>query len=661
MDMLRKYCIMRLFYLRRNKHKILTLISILLLGFILTSWKTGSRMLEKELLIQEHLAKNEWLLHTDVQNLIGTRNQTCVHPNMPLWNKEIEKYIEIAEPVKCADENDWVYTKNGKFYISLAAEKKHGKLKCKYEPIFSADEDFVVGESYFPMLNGSKLLSDAFKVSCIAADGYKYSNTHACIAQQSPRIPVKMSSSSENFNVLILGLDSLSRQMFMRLLPKTHKYFTEVLDGSLLEGFNIVGDGTTQALMPMLTGKRETEIPETRRGRPGAKPVDELLEFIWTKYEKKGYVTQWAEDLPQFGSFSLRLLGFKNQPVIHYMRPFYLATARKENIFTLLFRENRHCLGSRMSYSVYLDWIKEAIETNKGRNFFSFGFISDYSHNNNKDVTLTDQHNVEFLKYLKSHSILDNTFLILMGDHGLRYGPFRMTEQGKLEERMPYFGLFVPTQFREKFPSKYRNFVANTGRLVVPSDIHETFLDIINEKSDYKKAGINRSIYSLFTPIPETRTCSDAGVEPHWCACLKADTVSISDPTVKTATLKIVSFINDLMQDFSTMCHKLTLSKIIKAASLGTDDNVLKFKQSADRDGRVADLGDTTRAERVHYLITFVTLPGSGVFEASVSMDVKTGNIEAREKQISRLNAYNDAPKCIEDSQPQLRPYCVCR
>jgi hypothetical protein len=68
----------------------------------------------------------------------------------------------------------------------------------------------------------------------------------------------------------MFGFDSLSRMAWTRLLPKTRK-FLKKLGGIELEGYNIVGDGTPAALLPILTGKMEEELPEARRGYPGAR------------------------------------------------------------------------------------------------------------------------------------------------------------------------------------------------------------------------------------------------------------------------------------------------------------------------------------------------------------------------------------------------------
>ena len=91
-----------------------------------------------------------------------------------------------------------------------------------------------------------------------------------------------------------------------------------------------------------------------------------------------------------------------------------------------------------------------------------------------------------------------------------------------------------------------------------------------------------------------------------------------------------------------------------------SNDHVLKFKQSKDNDGRIVDFSDNTKSELQYFQLKFETIPGEGRFEATVSIDVKTGKIFVGKYDISRINKYNDTPKCIADKHPELRPYCVC-
>lgn len=56
------------------------------------------------------------------------------------------------------------------------------------------------------------------------------------------------------------------------------------MNGNLFAGYNIVGDGTPAALLPILTGKTEKELPEARRGHSGANTVDGFP-WIWKKFQ----------------------------------------------------------------------------------------------------------------------------------------------------------------------------------------------------------------------------------------------------------------------------------------------------------------------------------------------------------------------------------------
>ena len=58
-----------------------------------------------------------------------------------------------------------------------------------------------------------------------------------------------------SMNVLIFGLDSMSHMSYQRKLPKTYSFLRDKLRAVILHGYNIVGDATTAALLPMLTGK----------------------------------------------------------------------------------------------------------------------------------------------------------------------------------------------------------------------------------------------------------------------------------------------------------------------------------------------------------------------------------------------------------------------
>ena len=91
----------------------------------------------------------------------------------------------------------------------------------------------------------------------------------------------------------MFGFDSVSRLTWIRNLPRSYRFLVERLGATVMTGYNIVGDGTPQALLPILTGRTERELPEARRGFPGATTVDGHP-WIWKELSRVGYVTQVA-------------------------------------------------------------------------------------------------------------------------------------------------------------------------------------------------------------------------------------------------------------------------------------------------------------------------------------------------------------------------------
>lgn len=79
--------------------------------------------------------------------------------------------------------------------------------------------------------------------------------------------------------------------------------------------YNIVGDGTPQALIPILTGKTELELPDTRKRLSDSNFVN-VYPFAWKDFKKNGYVTGFFEDLPYTGIFTYRLRGFDVSSII---------------------------------------------------------------------------------------------------------------------------------------------------------------------------------------------------------------------------------------------------------------------------------------------------------------------------------------------------------
>ena len=558
-------------------------------------------------------------------------------------------------------EENWVYSSNGTFYVSDSIKKKNGQALCEFTPMVRGNDDFAVlnGNPIKPLEDGDTMPADYGTVKCVNSVGKVYKNIMLGISPQMNKIQLlpKVSNEGTGLNILMFGFDSTSRMTWMRNLPLSHKYFTETLGGVVMEGYNIVGDGTPAALLPILCGKSEPELPEARRGYANAQNVDGHP-WIWNDLKDAGYMTQWGEDGASAGTFTYRMLGFKKQPVDHYLRPFNIRSEKQNSL------HKPFCLGSLPRHVNMLNWVKDFYSVYRNTPKFSFVFHSEFTHGGYSQVRVVDKDLLQMLRDLENGGYLDNTLLILMADHGARFQAVRQTVQGKYEERMPYFAFRFPPKFQEKYPQAMKNLNTNAHRLTTPYDIHATFKHLLNftqeQKGDVKHRGI-----SVLKEIPIERSCKDADIDLFWCACSYINWKSIStrSPSVGKAAHALVDALNEITKSKRDDCHELKLKNVSSAVTFEPNPrDVLKFKQSSDVHGRVADLSDDMSASgEVWYQVTIETAPNRGKFEATVKYLPQEEKYITNENAISRINQYGNQPHCVQGKLPHLRPFCYCR
>ncbi|CAF2080961.1 unnamed protein product [Rotaria magnacalcarata] len=610
--------------------------------------------------------KNIYLLHEEYFN---TTHLACRYPKLTIDNQDIWKHLQPVTKAKpdCEKVTNWVNVDNGTFRLSKQALQKHGAIVCAYRPILRSKDDFstMEGARLFPVVDKMPLVSDFFRADCRARDGSYYSNIHSGIMFDAGlhmrHVWNPIVKTHLGYNVFMLGFDSVSRMTFMRFLPKSYNYLIKDLGSIVMKGYNIVGDGTPAALLPILTGKTERELPEARRGQPGAETVDRFP-WIWKKFKNNGYVTQWAEDLQSVGTFQMRLKGFRNQPVDHYARPFYLVA---ESMRT----SKPYCFGSITRLQSMLNWALDLFHMYPKQPKFSFVFHSQYSHDSNNRLPYGDDELLEFLKLMNQFGYFDNTIFILMTDHGARFSTLRKTYQGKLEERLPFVSIRMPLKFQEKYPHIMHNLRLNSHRLTTPFDLHETFEHLFEFHSHDPYQSKSTRAYSLFELIPENRTCLQAHIEQHWCACLHWNDISIHEPIIQKFGYQAVDYLNNFVSEYKNQCAKLTLYQITKANLLKANERLLKFIGSSDKDGRIPNFRNNTLRKLTkslsfnqtkYYQIQFETLPGHGQFELTAEYNPLNDTFIITKRHLSRLNKYGHASVCIAQTRPEFREICYC-
>ena len=266
--------------------------------------------------------------------------------------------------------------------------------------------------------------------------------------------------------------------------------------------------------------------------------------------------------------------GMSKPPTDHYPRPYYTALRKLDAQ-----SQNGYCAGGRTDLQFVLDYSKDFMQTYKKSGFFGFEFLAQYSHDSSKHISWMDDELVKFLEEFKAdESISSNTILVLFGDHGPRFSKLRKSIKGLIQQRNAFFSVYLPPLFKSRYPNEYENLKANNDKLATPMDIHATLMNLINlEKgSNEKSSSIEKRDKSLFSKLSVDRTCDEAGIEPHYCACMKRTQLKPDGKLTKLAN-KFVIYINEVMlKNHNDICQKLELNKIDNVYLLETSINTAK-------------------------------------------------------------------------------------
>ncbi|KAH9489430.1 hypothetical protein Btru_037699 [Bulinus truncatus] len=193
--------------------------------------------------------------------------QTCVHPELFVDDPVMNTFLIRHPPAVCNGTENWVYTQNGAVRILPQILETYRDLLCDYFPLQRhGDYSVTWGEPFINITSGFLMTSDFFRVVCKVKGQVLYDRAHAGVAYTADRVVRQEDPLTEGFGglgIAILGFDSMSRMSWLRRLNKTRQYFHDVLGAVELMHHNIVGDGTTAVMLPMLTGKFEWELPES--------------------------------------------------------------------------------------------------------------------------------------------------------------------------------------------------------------------------------------------------------------------------------------------------------------------------------------------------------------------------------------------------------------
>lgn len=199
---------------------------------------------------------------------------------------------------------------------------------------------------------------------------------------------------------------------------------------------------------------------------------------------------------------------------------------------------------------------------------FGIFWMNTFSHNYINAPTRMDEKVKTFFEKLETNGIFNNSIIFLLSDHGIRFGAIRKTIQGWYEERLPTNLVSIPTWFQLQYPEKIENFRKNAKKLTSTYDIYMTLQELLH--LSVKNYNISNSeacptCTSLFSDIPENRSCKKAGVPELWCTCIgrfQENSTSITEDLQTEAIEMIQIHINTKKWMVEQYVTKVILSSV---------------------------------------------------------------------------------------------------
>lgn len=433
-------------------------------------------------------------------------------------------------------------------------------------------------------------------------------------------------------------------------MPRTRKYLLNHLNAYEMNGYNKVADNTFVNIVPLAAGKYVKELPWNEN--LANEPFDKY-NFIWKNYSDNGYMTLYAEDAPSISIFNFLKAGFHKPPCDHYNRPFFLAMVRNRALW-----KAKNCILNRLETDFILRYVYDFTKVYHDKPHLAFAFITRLTHDGINTVGYADEPYYNFFNKMEREGRLNNTVVFFYSDHGSRFGDFRTTYLGKLEERLPFMFLIFPKWFIKRYPDIDQVLKINSHRLTTPFDIHKTLVDILNFDGKVRKATVKKRGISLFSEVPGDRSCQDASILPHWCTCMQHIPVNISDMIVEKIALSLVNRINKMTHKVRQKCAFLQLKTIKDATKMIAAEKILRFWKSVNDVNHKQVYYNVDRVDAiVDYQLTLETTPGGAQFEITARYDEKEGTFELM-NEVSRVNSYGNQSSCIDILA--LKMYCFC-
>uniref|UniRef100_A0A0R3RXM6 DUF229 domain containing protein n=1 Tax=Elaeophora elaphi TaxID=1147741 RepID=A0A0R3RXM6_9BILA len=562
--------------------------------------------------------------------------------NLDPWNPEILPYLNSSY-------DPWNKCKVTRV---MHTELRNGSIRmldnttsqCKYRCLYKDGEKNFKSGKWFKMAKNTTYFEncDFIETHCMEGNTTTFRYIHI----QVKRSPQKIFQKEDELHpgVFIFILDSTSFSSGMRTIVKTNQVLRQFYDATTFYYHNKVGPNSRPNAFAIFSGIRIIELDANHFPNKSNSEYPQSCQYgvkmnetVIYDFTNQTYASIMAEDWPNMFIWP-NCNGFPVVPTDHYGSVLVLRLKDKKDFNAYFYKGE-----CQENYHKLLDFVDKFLNEYKGFSKFALIWLSQLAHDSANGLYRADKHFANFFRTNVGN--LNNSFIFVLGDHGLRFGGIRRTDTGYIEDNNPLLMIAVPQYLRSN-EHLILNLKRNSRRHTSHYDIYATLYDIArharkgsfqkwNEHDFTKEFGNERGgirAKSLLRPIRYDRTCNEMEIPDQYCICEKQwQKIDTHNENVTNAAQFIIDKINDYVKEKSAekKCETLHLKKVISAEYI-EEESLLK--------------------------IVIIASPSEGKYEAQVL--TKDYNFEIPAK-IVRVNSYGNESYCVTNEE--IRPLCYCR
>ncbi|BFZ21857.1 hypothetical protein BsWGS_24896 [Bradybaena similaris] len=582
---------------------------------------------------------------------------TCVLPQVNVYEHSVMNVAGLEnKTIQCQGNYlpDLTYiTQDNTLMVNKSKVEEYMQItdlqQCRYRHIFPDklnSNNYTYSEWSQPFTDFITVSQDAefLKVECTNNKSEIVSKTFYSLIPRKEQYDEKdslhfkkhflSSAPRETLNIIMIGIDSLSRNQFLRACNETYSYLMDTLNSFDMTMHSQMGNSMSSNMWPLFAGYSEEDVKNWCSNRSST----ENIRLIWRNFGNAGYRTLFTEDNPADG-YCQDFSKCCPHPSARYdMRPLTLAMHSNRDMYA----RNYYCSGNQLDMTIHLSYLRKFLDFFHDKPVFAVAMLTRPTIKDPASAKIFDEHLLNFYKSLNQDHHINRSLIVSFSGRGIQHGSLRNSVNGDVESKTPFTVLTFPDWFLKKYPDVAGYLKLNTRRLTSHFDTHATLLDLLYFNSntaprpDPRQHGV-----SMLKKIPHDRTCKDALLPLDVCLCgfTYLEDVYITSQLGRMLADLVMESLHSKIDE--NRCVIFKLQQVIRIKKIALDD----YTSTGTR-GTFA------------YQVKLQVIPGNGVFTSTV-FELNQFNKWQVGTDIGRLDSHRGPSECLEFQNNT--PFCYCK